>query len=336
MYHNKQIDFVVQWQGNMEDTTTEIFDHLFYRRIKSHKPCVICVTGASGEGKSNTGLHVVDKLFKKQGIDFKDYVRQAVVGGVDDFGPKAKAIIHDKELKKCFAIIIDEAAATVNSKDWASLTNRAINFINNMSRAIKPLFIVIIAQSLKQIDSQTRHTINYYMPVKRAYNSPAKARVYKFYIDERDLDKPKLKKKLVRGYIEHTNKKDYIELKDIEFPKVRQEVWDLYKVDMIDSKSKLLEAEFDKLAKHLMEQNQDKQKERIEQLAKFLWSNKYILSNFAKFGRNKWNLKQDFITNFGITDSEKKDLESMLKTKIVQEKKELNFRGLENGKVSVE
>jgi len=326
---HKQNDFTVKWQGNIQDTTTEIFDHLFYRRIKAHKPCVICITGASGEGKSNTGLHIVDKLFQKNGIDFKDYVKQAVVGGIEDFGPKAKAIIHDKELKPCFAIIIDEAAATVNSKDWASLTNRAVNFINNMSRAIKPLLIVIIAQSLKQIDSQTRHTINFYMPVKRSYNNPARAKIYKFYIDEHDLDKPRLKKKLVRGYIDYNDKKEYIELKDIEFPKVRQEIWDIYKTDMIDSKSRLLEAEFDKLAKHLIESNQDKQKERVTELAKFLWSNKYILSNFAKFTRKKWMLKPEFVSNFGITDSEKKDLESLLRTKVVEEKKELNLRGVE-------
>ena len=238
----KKIDFEVQWQGNIQDTTNQIFQHLFVRRIKAKKPCVILMTGASGEGKSNTALHLADEQFKIIGLDFKDYVQRSVVGSIVDFGPKTKAMLGDPELKKAFILIIDEAAATVNSKDWANITNRAVNFINNMSRAIKPLLIIIIAQSLKQVDSQLRQTVNFYMPVRRSYNKPAKAKLYKFYINERDLEKPKLQKKLVRGYIVNKGQKEYIELTDIEFPKVRQDVWDIYKKDMIDSKSKLLES----------------------------------------------------------------------------------------------
>jgi adenylate kinase family enzyme len=324
------VDFVVKWQGNIQDTTAEIFDHLFIRRIKAKKPCVILITGASGEGKSNTGIYLADKMFKREGLDFVNYVRQAVIGGIEDFGPKAKAILNDKELKDCFVIIIDEAAATVNAKDWSSLTNRAVNFISNMSRAIKPLLIIIIAQSLKQVDSQTRQSVNFYMPVTRTYNKPAKAKIYKFYVNERDLEKPKLQKRLVRGYIDYNDNKELIELKDIEFPKVRDEVWDLYKVDMIDSKSKLLEAEFDKLAKHLLEKNDNQQQQRIEALSKYLWSNKYILSNFAKFTKKKWSLKDDFLTAFSVTDLERKDIEKLLQTKVREEKDELNMRGLDD------
>jgi hypothetical protein len=213
-----------------------------------------------------------------------------------------------------------------NSKDWANITNRAVNFINNMSRAIKPLLIIIIAQSLKQVDSQLRQTVNFYMPVRRSYNKPAKAKLYKFYINERDLEKPKLQKQLVRGYIVNNGQKEYIELTDIEFPKVRQCIWDIYKKDMIDSKSKLLEAEFDKLANALIDKNEDKHQERINNLTKFLWSNKYILSNFAKFSRKKWSLKNEFVDNFMVTDSEKKQIETQLKEKVNKEKKELNLR----------
>jgi len=169
------------------------------------------------------------------------------------------------------------------------------------------------------------------MPVTRTYNKPARAKIYKFYVNERDLEKPKLQKKLVRGYIDYNDNKELIELKDIEFPKVRDEVWDLYKVDMIDSKSKLLEAEFDKLAKHLLEKNNDQTKQRIEALAKYLWSNKYILSNFAKFAKKKWSLKGDFLTAFNVTELERKDIEKLLQAKVKEEKDELNFRGLDDG-----
>lgn len=101
---------------------------------------------------------------------------------------------------------------------------------------------------------------------------------------------------------------------------------------MLDSKNKLLEAEFDKLSKHLLEKNHDKQKERTDALVKYLWSNKYILSNFAKFSRKKWSLKDDFLVNFGVNDSERKDIEKQLQIESNKEKGELNLRGVENGK----
>jgi energy-coupling factor transporter ATP-binding protein EcfA2 len=318
-------DFMVEWQGDLQSTTAKIFYNLFIKKIKADMPCVICVTGKSGRGKSSVALHLADILFKLEGLDFANYVNQAVVGSIKDFGPKTKAILHNKEMKDCFVLIIDEARATVNSQDWASLINRTVAMVNALSRAVKPLMIIIVSQSLKDIDRQTRDTVDYYIKVTRNYSQPAKIKIYEFYVDDKDIDKPHTKKKLVRGLITQEGKKDTIELTRIEFPRVRPEVWEPYKKAMIESKNALLEEEFDKLAQALIDKNDDSHKQRVDNLVNFLWSNKYILNNFAKFSRKQWTLKPEFVSNFMVNDSEKREIEKRLKYKVTDEKEEVDY-----------
>lgn len=322
-------DFMVEWQGNIQATTAKIFYNLFVKKIKADMPCVILVTGKSGRGKSSVALHLSDILFKQEGLDFAKYVDKSVVGSIKDFGPKTKAILHEKELKDCFVLIIDEARATVNSSDWASLINRTVAMVNALSRAVKPLMIIIVAQSLKDIDRATRDTIDYYIKVTRNYSQPAKIKIYEFYVNDKDVDKPKTKKKLVKGLITQGEKKDTIELTKIEFPRVRDEVWIPYKQAMIESKNALLEAEFDKLSAALIDKNEDSHKQRVDNLVGFLWSNKYLLNNFAKFSRKQWTLKKEFVDNFMVNDSEKKEIERRLKTKVSEDVEELDFKQVE-------
>jgi energy-coupling factor transporter ATP-binding protein EcfA2 len=330
MMHNPH-DFMVEWQGDVQATTAKIFYNLFVKKIKADMPCVICITGKSGRGKSSVALHLADLLFKQEGLDFADYVDRAVVGSIKDFGTKTKAILSAKELKDCFVLIIDEARVTVSSNEWSSLVNRAVVMVNALSRAVKPLMIIIVSQSLKDVDRATRDTIDYYIKVTRNYGQPAKIKIYEFYVDDKDIDKPHTKKKLVRGLITTNGQKDTIELTRIEFPRVRDEVWEPYKKSMIESKNELLEAEFDKLAKALTDKEAGGDAQRVNNLVSFLWSNKYILNNFAKFSKKQWYLKQEFIKNFQVSDIEKKQIEKELKAKVSSEIDEVDYSNVNKG-----
>jgi len=328
--HNPH-DFMVEWQGDVQATTAKIFYNLFVKKIKADMPCVICITGKSGRGKSSVALHLADILFKQEGLDFADYVNRAVVGSIKDFGPKTKAILSAKELKDCFVLIIDEARVTVSSNEWSSLVNRAVVMVNALSRAVKPLMIIIVSQSLKDVDRATRDTIDYYIKVTRNYGQPAKIKIYEFYVDDKDIDKPHTKKKLVRGLITTNGQKDTIELTRIEFPRVRDEVWEPYKKSMVESKNELLEQEFDKLAKALTDKEAGGDAQRVNNLVDFLWSNKYILNNFAKFSRKQWYLKPEFIKSFQVSDVEKKNIEKELRAKVSSEVDELDYSNLNKG-----
>jgi energy-coupling factor transporter ATP-binding protein EcfA2 len=328
--HNPH-DFMVEWQGDVQATTAKIFYNLFVKKIKADMPCVICITGKSGRGKSSVALHLADILFKQEGLDFAEYVNRAVVGSIKDFGPKTKAILSAKELKDCFVLIIDEARVTVSSNEWSSLVNRAVVMVNALSRAVKPLMIIIVSQSLKDVDRATRDTIDYYIKVTRNYGQPAKIKIYEFYVDDKDIDKPHTKKKLVRGLITTNGQKDTIELTRIEFPRVRDEVWEPYKKSMVESKNELLEQEFDKLAKALTDKEAGGDAQRVNNLVDFLWSNKYILNNFAKFSRKQWYLKPEFIKSFQVSDVEKKNIEKELRAKVSSEVDELDYSNLNKG-----
>jgi energy-coupling factor transporter ATP-binding protein EcfA2 len=325
-------DFIVEWQGTPEATTAKIFYNLFVKKIEADMPLVCAIVGKSGRGKSNVAIHLADILFKQKGLDYKEYILDSVINSVEDFGPKTKAILHDKKLKKCFILIIDEAKATINSKDWASLVNRAIGMINSLSRAIKPLAIFVVAQSLQDIDSSVRKSLDYYIKVSRTPKCPAKAKVYEFYFDDRDIDKPKTKKKIVRGIVQQGHMKDNIELTSITFPRVRQEIWDLYKKGMIESKNKLLEDEFDKLAQALLEKNDTKHKQRIEELVNFVRVNPEIRNKFVQYKRNKYLLVKEFTQHFMVTESEKRLIEKMLTQKAIDDQDEEDLRKVkENG-----
>lgn len=304
--------FKVEWQGTLEATMSKIFHNLIVSTIKDDKPCVMLVTGKSGTGKSSIGLTITDGLYREEGMDFAQYVKQTVVMEITEFGTKVKAVLFEKDLKKCFVIIIDEARKTVSKDDWRSIVNRAVSMVNALSREVKPLAIIIITQSLRDIDTNTKDTIDYYVKCKRSLRHPTEATFYEFWVDDHNLDKPKLKKKIVKGVIIDGNKSRKVALYNVEFHRPRPEVWAAYKSISYDSKTKMLEQEFDTLAKSLASKYNVEALNRIEALANTLVSKPEMLRNFGIYKRKHWILNDDFCTTFDVTKDEKKQVEKLL------------------------
>lgn len=319
--------FNVEFTGNIVTLTKRIIHALITIRTKKNKPCVICLVGKSGEGKSNTGLCIADFTLEIEGIDFSKYVGPAVVMSAREFGPKVKKLLRDKDLKECFILIIDEAKATVNSADWSSAVNRTISMINSLSRALKPMAIIVIAQSLKDIDKATRDTIDYYGKVTRD-DEGVHLKLYEFWVDDHDLDNPKTRKRIVRGQIKTGSTTQMYELNNILFGKVRKEVWDVYNNLMYEAKDKLIENEFDKMDKFLQEKYSTDEMQRVEKVAKYLIDNNKF-SEYGSFKYNKWRLNKEFKENFNFIDSQTKELEnrmtSYLKAK-GEKSKDLEFK----------
>jgi len=315
---NEQIRFIVPFHGDIAKTTQRIFYHLIIHRIKEDKPAVILITGQSGEGKSNCAIEIVDKLYKLQGINLEDHIEDVVIMDINEFRHKVKRLLQDKELKQLNCMIIDEARKTVNSQDWASLVNRTVAMVNALSRAIKPMAIFIVAQSLKDIDRATRDTINFYMKVKRTSKGEVQhSKIYEFWVDDRNLDKPVTKKQLVRGVVQTMKGKevvarDVVTLSRIKIPKVRKEVWKKYNDFMVKAKNKMLEDEFDTLAKALEAKNTDKAQERINQLSEYLVGRKDILNSFGSYKRKRWRLNSSFEEAFNITPGQRKEVEQRI------------------------
>lgn len=304
--------FKVDWQGTLEATMSKVFHNLIVSTIKDDKPCVILLTGKSGTGKSSVGLSLTDGLYQEEGMDFAQYVKQTVVMEITEFGTKVKAVLFEQGLKKCFVIIIDEARKTVSKDDWRSIVNRAVSMVNALSREVKPLAIIIITQSLRDIDTNTKDTIDYYVKCKRNLRKPTEATFYEFWVDDHNLDKPKLKKKLVKGVIMENGKSRKVPLLNVEFHKPRPEVWAAYKSISYESKTKMLIQEFDSLAKALASKYNVESLNRIETLADTLTSKPEMLRNFGVYKRKHWILNDDFCTTFDVTKDEKKQVEKLL------------------------
>jgi len=301
--------FLVKYDGDIIKTSKRIIHALVVNRVKRNKPCVICIVGKSGEGKSNVGLFISDATYELEGVDFADYVEHTVIMSALDFGNKTRKILRSKELKDAFIIMIDEAKATVNSQDWATAVNRTIAMVNSLSRAIKPMAIIVVAQSLKDIDRATRETIDYYIKVSRD-DEGGHAKIYEFWVDDRDLDRPKTKKRIVSGMIEDQqgNIQPY-QLNKITFGKVRKEVWNKYNSIMYEAKDKLIEAEFENLDRYLQDKYSNKEIERVVKIAEYLQANPQQINEYGIYKYKKWRLNDEFKRHFNLSDLQVKELE---------------------------
>lgn len=304
--------FLVKYDGNIVLTTKRIIHALITNRTKKNKPCVICIVGKSGEGKSNVGLFMTDATYELENIDFAKYVGKTVIMSALDFGPKTRDILRDKNLKEAFIIMIDEAKATVNSQDWATAVNRTIAMVNSLSRAIKPMAIIIIAQSLKDVDRATRDTIDYYIKVSRD-DEGGHAKIYEFWVDDRDLDRPKTKKRIVSGMIEDEkgNVQPY-QLNQITFGKVRKEIWGPYNSIMYEAKDKLIEAEFENLDRYLQDKYSNKEVERVVKIGEYLQQNPLQINEYGTYKYGKWKLNDEFKRHFNLSDLQVKELQKNL------------------------
>lgn len=319
--------FAVKYSGDIIKTTKRIIHALIVNRVKKNKPCVICIVGKSGEGKSNAGLFISDATYELENLDFAEYVDKTVIMSALDFGNKTRDILRSKELKKAFIIMIDEAKATVNSQDWATAVNRTIAMVNSLSRAIKPMAIIIVAQSLKDIDRATRETIDYYIKVTRD-DEGGHAKIYEFWVDDRDLDRPKTKKRIVSGMIEDQqgNVQPY-QLNQITFGKVRKEVWNVYNAIMYEAKDKLIEAEFENLDRYLQDKYSNKEVERVIKIAEYLQQNPDQINEYGTFKHKKWKLNDEFKLHFNLSDLQVKELQKNLTKHLRGDKERQRFDG---------
>lgn len=199
-------DFVIDYSSDNNEMMKNILRNIMVNRLEENKPCVIFVTGASGEGKSILAIKLSMVINEYYGIDTLSVLDDIIVYTPFQYMSKTEALLFHEEknrpdLKRVKVIIIDEARETMRAKDWYTFINRAIADCNAMSRAIKPMVIIIVSQFIKDIDSDVRHTFNFFIECKRPFRQSTRFTIEKVTIDNRDLERPKLRKRNVRGLI---------------------------------------------------------------------------------------------------------------------------------------
>lgn len=305
-------DFIIKYDPNkdtIEDVTFRIIYVLFNKRLKYKKPAIAFVGGDSGEGKSvSGGLGILNMILKGEGLDLKDYVNDVNVYTPLQYPQKLEKLLYDKRLKKVNAICMHEAREIIRAKMWQRFLTQATGDINAMSRSVKRLCIIIISQFIRDIATDIRYTLNYYITVSRPMggNRRARLKINKVWKDDRDLEKPKLRKRRISGYLEYPSGKrirytpQYLEMKMP--PKEVVEIFDKHD---FDAKSDIIKQKIDRLIKDMTaEVGVTVKNDKIPTMVDYYINNIETLDLIGKRYRGKFRLKPETVKMHDLTRNE--------------------------------
>jgi len=312
-------DFVVKFDPEKDNQTTiarKIIYSIWVKRLKARKPCVIFIGGDSGEGKSLASLLLQEEVMGLQGLDVIKHIDDINVNIPIEYPKKLDNLLFNQELKKVNIITIHEAREVMKAKLWYSFLNQSISDINAMSRSVKRLMIIVISQFIRDIDPSVRYTLNYYCMVRRPKQKPARLYINVLWKDDRDLEKPKLRKRKLSGYLIHPNGRrqrfvpEYFELR-----KPRKETVEIFEKRDREAKENIIRKKIDKLVKE-MEQDMGKENKKIDTMVDWYIERPDSLTQIGKTYRGKWKLKPDTVKMHDMTDFEAKQFEQKLNDRL--------------------
>jgi len=315
-------DFVVKYDPKTEapeDLTKKILYTLFYKRIANKKPTICFIGGDSGEGKSWGCLTLQETLLSFWGLKLKDYLNSINVYTPLQYPTKFRKLINDKKLKKVHIIAMHEARDIVRAKKWYSFLNQAIGDINAQSRSVKRMVIFIISQFIRDISTDIRYTLNYYCKVSRPLGKKPRLYINIMWKDDRDLEKPKLRKRKLSGYIiTPDGRYRRIVPQYLVLNKPSKEVITEFEKRDRESKSKIIEKKMDKLIKE-MSQDLEDSNNKINAMVEHYSKNTHNLTLIGKRRGKKWYLNKEFKKLHDLTDGETKEFQEKLIKKLKEE-----------------
>jgi hypothetical protein len=308
-------DFVIKYDKDKdtpEDITRRIIYSVFIKRLKANKPVVIFFGGGSGEGKSLTVVKLQQLLLQLQGLDIREYLNDINVYLPIEYPQKMRALLNEKRLKKVNILAVHEARNLVKAKLWHSFVTQTIGDINAMSRSLKRLCIIITSQFIRDITSDIRYTLNYYITVRRPKSKRARMYVNVMWADDTDLDKPKLRKRRLSGYLVTPEGKyirhvpEYFEVKMVD-----KDIVDEFEKGDKDAKKEIMERKIDKLLSE-MRKDMDIESNKIDAMVKFYTDKPEQLADIGKRFKSGWRLHKSSRDMFELTPSEARDFEGKL------------------------
>ena len=168
--------------------------------------------------------------------------------------------------------------------------------------------------------------LNYYIKVSRPKGKHARLYINVLWKDDRDLEKPRLRKRKLSGYIVDKNGKyrHYIP-KYLEVKRPSKELRDRFDKADYDAKAMRIRAKMNKLIEDMKTEMGDESK-KIEAMVKYYAKNTGNLQMIGKQHRGKWKLIPHARDMHGITREEA----AVFETKLNDELKRIGFFGAEN------
>jgi len=264
------------------------------------------IGGDSGEGKSIAALRIQQLLLEIQGFDIKDYINDINVYTPIQYPEKLKRLLFDERLKKINIITMHEAREIIKAKLWYNFLNQAISDINAQARSVKRLMTIIISQFIRDISSDIRYTLNYYCKVSRplGYGKSARLTIYVLWKDDRDLEKPKLRKRLLTGYLRYPNgrmRKFIPSYLEISLPPT--DIIKEFEQHDYEAKADIIKRKIDTLIKD-MEMELNVGSKKIDTILEYYTKNYEMIKLIGKQTKKGFKLRPDFKDMHDLTTIE--------------------------------
>jgi len=314
----KYIDFIIDYNEDPKIMGEHILQNITVNRLKAKKPCIIFIGGDSGEGKSCMGLKIVDAVNKKYDIDTLDTLNDSVVYLPVEYLTKLDNCLHwkqcgRKDLKDLHVMMIDEAREVVRARDWYTFINRAIADCNAMSRRIKPMVLIVISQFIKDIDSAIRYTLTYYAECQRPLSGRTRVNLERVWKNTYDLERPRLCKRPLRGYIRSDNTMSKFYPK-FEANMPNRKIFNKYDEENFNAKSKILRKRIEETINKMKKQVDIFDK--VQALVDYYFKNPDQLTTIIDPRYKKFRLRKNFKDMHEITSIEQKEFEKRLEEKL--------------------
>lgn len=316
----KFIDFVIDYDDDPKILGKQVLQNITVNRLEAKKPCIIFISGDSGEGKSSLALKILIAVNESYGVDTFDELHDSVVYLPTQYLDKFDNLLHwrtnnRKDLKKAHVLIVDEAREVVNAKDWHTFVNRALVSCTNMSRRIKPMVYILISQFVTDIDSDMRHTLSFYVECQRPLSGRTRVTFERVWKNTYDLQRPRLCKRPLVGWIKDdgTQYKFYPKFEANMPPR---EIFNKYDETSYRAKSKILRLRIEETLKKMKKQIDIFDK--VESLVEYYIKNPDQLTSIIDPRYKKFRLRKQFSEMHDITNTEKVEFEKRLQEELMR------------------
>lgn len=325
MAKGTKIDFWVKFnpdKDSPEELSRRILYSLFVKRTKAKKPVVAAVIAKSGEGKSYGVNKIADEIMHIQGIDLVQNMELfdvLTIANPLQYAEKLDLLLYDKRYKKVNLMVVHESRSVVSAKNWRSFVNTAISDVNAMSRSIKPLMFFFISQAFKDIDSNVRSTLTHYITITRPNSGHhSRMEISVIWNDEKDIEKPKYRKRKIRGIVEYPDGRTRLFVPDSLYLKwLRKPLQERFETLDYEGKSAILKSKMAKIISEIKSEFDDNSV-KIDAMVEWYFKRSDMLGSVARRGRAGWKVKKDIRELHDLTPEEAKLFESRLNDKFVK------------------
>lgn len=241
-----------------------------------------------------------------------------------EYPKKLDQLLHSSKLRKVNILCLHEARQLIRAKNWNSFLTQAISDVNAMSRSVKRICFMIISQFVRDITLEIRYTLDYYITMKRD-KSQTKMFISRIWKDDRDLEKPKLRKRKIFGYVVYPNgKRRKIRPNYLIIKKPNKELTELF--DTLDTKAKadIIRRKLNRLIDEMQIDLQGENKKIVDMVAFYMAKPDKMLG-IGKVVGNQFRLNKDFKSMHDLSKKETEEfvkiLESEMTKKGIMEKR---------------